>query len=190
MPRCSRRSSTCSPERRPRRRRDAAPLLDPLSDAELRVLRYLPSNLKTPEIAAELFVSANTVRTHVRHIYAKLDAHDRTEAVARARALRLLGPGPTALKDRTSPLTSCRPRRPPPRQRPTPGLTTVILFVIPPTPATPETTSNAASLSRWRLTSPLRVSQPLATLTSTPSGTPSSDSRAYSAAPRISSSRE
>jgi LuxR family maltose regulon positive regulatory protein len=72
---------------------DAAPLLDPLSDAELRVLRYLPSNLKTPEIAAELFVSANTVRTHVRHIYAKLDAHDRSEAVARARALRLLGPG-------------------------------------------------------------------------------------------------
>jgi LuxR family maltose regulon positive regulatory protein len=71
---------------------DAAPLLDPLSDAELRVLRYLPSNLKTPEIAAELFVSANTVRTHVRHIYAKLDAHDRSEAVARARELRLLGP--------------------------------------------------------------------------------------------------
>jgi LuxR family maltose regulon positive regulatory protein len=69
------------------------PLLDPLSDAELRVLRFLPSNLKTPEIAAELFVSANTVRTHVRHIYAKLDAHDRTEAVARARELRLLGPG-------------------------------------------------------------------------------------------------
>ena len=72
---------------------DTAPLLDPLSDAELRVLRYLPSNLKTPEIAAELFVSANTVRTHVRHIYAKLDAHDRTEAVARARELHLLGPG-------------------------------------------------------------------------------------------------
>ena len=72
---------------------DAAPLLEALSDAELRVLRYLPSNLKTPEIAAELFVSANTVRTHVRHIYAKLDAHGRTEAVARARELRLLGPG-------------------------------------------------------------------------------------------------
>jgi LuxR family transcriptional regulator, maltose regulon positive regulatory protein len=71
---------------------DAAPLPDPLSGAELRVLRYLPSNLKTPEIAAELFVSANTVRTHVRHIYAKLNAHDRSEAVARARELRLLGP--------------------------------------------------------------------------------------------------
>ena len=55
-------------------------------------MRYLPSNLKAPEIAAELFVSTNTVRTHLRHIYAKLDAHDRGEAVARARALGLLAP--------------------------------------------------------------------------------------------------
>jgi LuxR family maltose regulon positive regulatory protein len=68
------------------------PLREPLSDAELRVVRYLPSNLKASEIAAELFVSTNTVRTHLRHIYAKLDAHDRAEAVARARQLRLLAP--------------------------------------------------------------------------------------------------
>ena len=68
------------------------PLIDELSEAELRVLRYLPSNLKVPEIAAELFVSANTVRTHLRHIYAKLDVHNRGEAVDRARELRLLGP--------------------------------------------------------------------------------------------------
>ena len=65
-------------------------LLEELSEAELRVARYLPSNLKAPEIAAELCVSANTVRTHIRHIYAKLDSHDRNEAVARARELRLL----------------------------------------------------------------------------------------------------
>ena len=52
----------------------------------------LPSNLKAPDIAAELFVSTNTIRTHVRHIYAKLDAHGRAEAVARARELRLLAP--------------------------------------------------------------------------------------------------
>jgi LuxR family maltose regulon positive regulatory protein len=69
------------------------PLLpEELSDAELRVARYLPSNLKAPEIATELFVSANTVRTHLRHIYAKLGAHSRSEAVARARELGLLAP--------------------------------------------------------------------------------------------------
>jgi LuxR family maltose regulon positive regulatory protein len=67
-------------------------LIEELSEAELRVVRYLPSNLKAPEIAAELFVSSNTVRTHLRHIYAKLDVHNRGEAVHRARELRLLGP--------------------------------------------------------------------------------------------------
>ena len=69
-----------------------APLREELSEAELRVVRYLPSNLRTPEIAAELFVSPNTVRTHLRHIYAKLDAHSRAEAVGRARELGLLAP--------------------------------------------------------------------------------------------------
>jgi LuxR family maltose regulon positive regulatory protein len=73
-------------------RQPAAPLLDELSDAELRVVRYLPSNLTALEIAAELMVSANTVRTHTRHIYAKLDAHTRSEAVARARELGLIAP--------------------------------------------------------------------------------------------------
>jgi LuxR family maltose regulon positive regulatory protein len=69
-----------------------APLRDELSGAELRVVRYLPSNLSSTEIAAELFVSANTVRTHMRRIYSKLDAHSRSEAVARARELGLLAP--------------------------------------------------------------------------------------------------
>jgi LuxR family maltose regulon positive regulatory protein len=71
----------------------AAPLHDALSDAELRVVRYLPSNLTAAAIASELVVSTNTVRTHMRHIYAKLDAHTRSEAVARARELGLLAPG-------------------------------------------------------------------------------------------------
>jgi LuxR family transcriptional regulator, maltose regulon positive regulatory protein len=63
-----------------------------LSRAELRVLRYLPSNLSGNEIGAELFVSGNTVRTHMRHIYAKLSVHRRSEAVRRARQLGLLAP--------------------------------------------------------------------------------------------------
>ena len=67
-------------------------LPEELSEAELRVLRYLPSNLKAPEIAAELFVSPNTVRTHLRHIYSKLDVHNRAEAVDLARRLGLLAP--------------------------------------------------------------------------------------------------
>ena len=71
-------------------RGDTAPLTDELSEAELRVVRYLPSNLKAPEIAGELCVSANTVRTHIRHIYAKLGAHERNDAVTRARELGLL----------------------------------------------------------------------------------------------------
>ena len=69
-----------------------APLTEPLSEAEMRVVRYLPSNLTASQIASELCVSTNTVRTHLRHIYAKLDAHGRGEAVARARQLRLLAP--------------------------------------------------------------------------------------------------
>jgi LuxR family transcriptional regulator, maltose regulon positive regulatory protein len=67
-------------------------LLDQLSEAELRVVRFLPSNLRAPEIAAELFVSTNTIRTHLRHIYAKLGAHGRAEAVDRARELGLVAP--------------------------------------------------------------------------------------------------
>ena len=76
-PRCCERSWRCSPAPRASPRGKAAPLREELSDAELRVVRYLPSNLKAPEIAAELCVSGNTVRTHLRHIYAKLDAHNR-----------------------------------------------------------------------------------------------------------------
>jgi len=72
------------------RRGEPVPLREELSEAELRVVRYLPSNLKAPEIAAELCVSPNTVRTNIHHIYAKLGAHDRNDAVARARELGLL----------------------------------------------------------------------------------------------------
>jgi LuxR family maltose regulon positive regulatory protein len=76
----------------PRRPEDAEPLDEPLTPSELRVLQYLPTNLQVPEIAAELFLSVNTVRTHIRHLYAKLGAHGRTDAVERARNLGLLAP--------------------------------------------------------------------------------------------------
>ncbi|MER6443078.1 LuxR C-terminal-related transcriptional regulator [Streptomyces sp. NPDC001185] len=68
-------------------------LAEPLSRSELRVLRYLPTNLTTSEIAGQLSVSPNTIKVHVRHLYAKLGAHRRAEAVARARDLGLLAPG-------------------------------------------------------------------------------------------------
>ena len=71
-------------------------LIEPLSQSEIRVLRYLPTNLSAREIARELSVSLNTVRTHMRHIFAKLGVHSRTEAVTRARALGLLAPSPRA----------------------------------------------------------------------------------------------
>jgi LuxR family transcriptional regulator, maltose regulon positive regulatory protein len=71
---------------------DVAPLREPLSESELRVLRYLPTNLPAPEIAAELYVSLNTIRTHTRHLYAKLAVHSRADAVTRARELGLLSP--------------------------------------------------------------------------------------------------
>ena len=74
------------------RREGSAELAEPLTDSELRVLRFLPSNLSAPEIAGEVFLSTSTVKTHMRHIYEKLGAHKRTEAVERARELGLLGP--------------------------------------------------------------------------------------------------
>ena len=68
----------------------AAGPVDPLTTREQVVLRYLASSLSNAEIAAELYVSVNTVNTHVRSIYSKLDARDRSTAVERARELRLL----------------------------------------------------------------------------------------------------
>ena len=72
-------------------------LREPLSQSETRVLRYLPTNLSAPEIAEQLSVSVNTVRTHMRHLYEKLGAHRRADAVDRARALALLAPSSRCL---------------------------------------------------------------------------------------------
>ena len=68
------------------------PPLEPLSDSELRVLRYLPTNLTGPEIAGQLHVSSNTVKSHLRSLYAKLGTHHRADTVTLARDLGLLAP--------------------------------------------------------------------------------------------------
>ena len=67
-------------------------LLESLSERESAVLRFLPTMMSNSEIAAELFVSVNTVKTHLKSIYRKLDVPDRREAVRRARDLELLAP--------------------------------------------------------------------------------------------------
>ena len=73
---------------------EPARLREPVSVGEARVLRYLPTSLPVPEIAGQLSLSVNTVRTHIRHLYEKLGTHSRTEAVERARVLGLLAPAP------------------------------------------------------------------------------------------------
>jgi LuxR family transcriptional regulator, maltose regulon positive regulatory protein len=65
-------------------------LLEPLSERERAVLRYLPTLMSNSEIASELYVSVNTVKTHLRSIYRKLGAARRRDAVERARRLELL----------------------------------------------------------------------------------------------------
>ena len=75
---------------------ESSRLREPLSQGEMRVLRYLPTKLSAPEIAGELYLSVNTVKTHMRHLYDKLGVHRRHQAVERARALGLLAPSPRA----------------------------------------------------------------------------------------------
>jgi LuxR family transcriptional regulator, maltose regulon positive regulatory protein len=77
-------------------------LPEPLSQAECRVLSLLQTSLSAPEIARELYVSVNTVRTHTRHLYDKLGAHRRLEAIDRARAIGLLAPALQRALARTS----------------------------------------------------------------------------------------
>ena len=65
-------------------------LIEPLSDRELEVLRLLGTGLNGPEIARELIVSLNTIRTHTKNIYSKLGVTNRRAAVLRAEELALL----------------------------------------------------------------------------------------------------
>jgi LuxR family maltose regulon positive regulatory protein len=65
-------------------------LVEPLSERELEVLQLIAEGLTNPEIAARLYVTLNTVKVHTRNIYGKLGVNNRTQAVARARALGIL----------------------------------------------------------------------------------------------------
>ena len=67
-----------------------ASLVEALTEREQVVLRYLASTLSNAEIAAELYLSVNTVKTHQRMVYRKLGADGRRDAVRRAKQLRLL----------------------------------------------------------------------------------------------------
>jgi LuxR family maltose regulon positive regulatory protein len=72
----------------------AQPLVEPLSARELEVLRLLAAGLSNKAIGETLVIAVGTVRKHLKNVYAKLDVHSRTEAVARARELGLLQAGP------------------------------------------------------------------------------------------------
>jgi LuxR family maltose regulon positive regulatory protein len=65
-------------------------LVEPLSERELEVLQLVAGGLTNPEIASRLFLSVKTVKAHTRNTYTELDAHNRTQAVARARVLGML----------------------------------------------------------------------------------------------------
>jgi LuxR family maltose regulon positive regulatory protein len=65
-------------------------LIEPLSERELEVLQLIAEGLTNPEIASRFFLSLHTIKVHTRNIYGKLGVHNRTQAVARARALGIL----------------------------------------------------------------------------------------------------
>jgi LuxR family transcriptional regulator, maltose regulon positive regulatory protein len=71
---------------------DQVPILvvEPLSDREREVLLHVSGMLSTAEVASEMYISINTVKTHLRNIYRKLAAEHRGEAVRRARQLQLI----------------------------------------------------------------------------------------------------
>jgi LuxR family transcriptional regulator, maltose regulon positive regulatory protein len=65
-------------------------VIEPLSEREMSVLRYLPSRLSNREIGDELYVSLNTVKSHLKTIYRKLEVERRDDAVRRARQMGLI----------------------------------------------------------------------------------------------------
>lgn len=76
--------------RTPAYRFSSAKLTEPLSEREFEVLRFLNTNLSTPEIAREMILAPSTIRTHVRNIYSKLGTHGRIETIQKAKDLDLI----------------------------------------------------------------------------------------------------
>jgi LuxR family maltose regulon positive regulatory protein len=68
----------------------ASYLVDPLSERELEILKLVANGLSNPEIARKLFVATSTVKRHINNIYAKLNVHTRTQAVAKGKELKVL----------------------------------------------------------------------------------------------------
>lgn len=68
----------------------AEPLAEALTERELEVLRFIAEGLSNYDIATRMFVGVSTIKTHINHLYGKLGVKSRTQAVARARTLRLL----------------------------------------------------------------------------------------------------
>ena len=65
-------------------------LVEPLTDRELEILSYLPSRLTNTELADHFYVSVNTIKTHMAHIYRKLGVANRNGAISRAREIGIL----------------------------------------------------------------------------------------------------
>ena len=76
--------------RLPDERAEPEPLIEPLTERELAILAELPSMSSNDEIAARFYVSVNTIKSHLKHLYRKLDVRNRREAVRRGRELGLI----------------------------------------------------------------------------------------------------
>lgn len=70
---------------------DQSSLIEPLTEREIDVLKLIAEGMSNPEIAEKLVLSVGTVKTHVKHIYGKLNVDDRVKAASKARELKLLG---------------------------------------------------------------------------------------------------
>jgi LuxR family maltose regulon positive regulatory protein len=78
------------PSPRPASHADREPLIEPLTERELSILRLMAAGLSNREIASELYLSVNTIKVYASRTYSKLGVHRRGEAVAQAREIGLL----------------------------------------------------------------------------------------------------